>query len=162
MDPLTPPEPAHFPVPAENALAPVAATTAPMPVPGIPAGRGCSACGAPAKVHWQRRPTCDELDEILRAETNRRVQALKLADVQKPAPVFPPLPNAVDTTRIVHACGAHAISLEAAALIHASCCTAPNEADLPGCDCTPEPRPVAPAEEEQGWELPAHWVTGGQ
>ncbi|MFI5880806.1 hypothetical protein [Streptomyces sp. NPDC051554] len=158
MDPLTSPEPEYLPIRTETATA----STGPLALPGLPAGPVCAECMGPAVVHWQRRPTCDELDDILRTEGNRRVQALKLADVQKPAPTFPPLPTAADTTRIVHACATHAITIEAAALIHASFCTAPNEADLPGCDCTPEPWPAAPVEEEQVWALPDHWVSGGQ
>lgn len=160
MDTLTSPEPEYLPVRTEPTAAAVAM---PTPVPALPLGPLCSACQAPAVVHWQRRPTDDEMDELLLAEHERREDVRLHADRQLPPPVFPPMPTAAETTRVVHACGVHAITIEAAALIHASACTAPNEADLPSCDCTPEPWPAAPAvEEEQIWELPGHWVTGGQ
>jgi hypothetical protein len=112
-------------------------------------------------VHWLRRPTDDELAEVVKAEQDRRNQILLLADPQLPAPVFGPLPSAEGMTRTVYACGPHAITMDAAALIHASSCTAPNDADLPGCDCTPEALPPAPAEEAPVRALPEHWVTGG-
>jgi hypothetical protein len=51
--------------------------------------------------------------------------------------------------------------MDAAALVHASSCTAPNEADLPGCDCTPEPLPEPePVDEPAPTLLPEHWTTG--
>jgi hypothetical protein len=112
-------------------------------------------------VNWLRRPTDDELAEVVKAEQDRRDQIRLLADPQLPEPEFGPLPTADGMTRAVYACGPHAIAMDAAALIHASSCTAPNEADLPGCDCTPEPPPVAPTEETPGPVLPDHWVTGG-
>ncbi|MFE2486053.1 hypothetical protein ACFXGR_22685 [Streptomyces mirabilis] len=133
---------------------------APTPVEPRPTGPLCTACGEPALVHWLRRLTDDELDEHIRIEQERREQALLLADPQLPPPVFPPLPTGEDFTRTVYSCGPHAISMDAAALVHASTCTAPNEADLPGCDCTPEPAPAAPVEEAAA-PLPDHWVTGG-
>ncbi|MFI8535342.1 hypothetical protein ACIGMX_34495 [Streptomyces aquilus] len=114
-------------------------------------------------MSWQRRPTDDELAEIVAAETARREQAVLEADPQLSPPVFGPLPTAADTTRIVLACAAHAITLDGASRVHASSCTAPNDADLPGCDCTPEPLPEPEPEVEQIEEsrLPAHWVNGG-
>jgi hypothetical protein len=115
----------------------------------------------PAIVHWLRRLTDDELDEVRRIESERRAEVLRLADPQLPAPAFPSLPSGEDFTRTVYACGPHAITMDAAALVHASSCTAPNDADLPGCDCTPEPAPDAPPEEEPVQALPDHWVTGG-
>jgi len=124
-------------------------------------GPACARCAEPAIVHWLRRLTDDELDEVRRIENERRAEVLRLADPQLPAPVFPPLPSGEDFTRTVYACGPHAITMDAAALVHASSCTAPNEADLPGCDCTPEPAPNAPLEEEPVQALPDHWVTGG-
>lgn len=126
-----------------------------------PSGPTCVACSEPAIVHWLRRLTDDELDEVLHVEADRRSEVLRLADPQLPAPVFPPLPTGADFTRTVYACGPHAITMDAAALIHASSCTAPNDADLPGCDCTPEAVPDAPTEEEPAQALPDHWVTGG-
>lgn len=133
----------------------------PAPVEPRPAGPLCVACGEPAIVHWLRRLTDDELDEVRRVESERRAEVLRLADPQLPPPVFPPLTSGEDFTRTVYSCGPHAITLDAAALVHASTCTAPNDADLPGCDCTPEPAPVAPAEETPVPVLPDHWVTGG-
>ena len=124
-------------------------------------GPACAACGEPAIVHWLRRLTDDELDEVRRIENERRAEVLRLADPQLPAPVFGPLPSGEDFTRAVYACGPHAITMDAAALVHASSCTAPNDADLPSCDCTPEPAPDAPTEEEPVRALPDHWVTGG-
>jgi len=153
------PSPAPGPV-AEQVPQPAT----PVPAPPTPAAPVCAACGSEAVVHWQRRLTGDELAEHIRVEKERRAERLLLADPQQPAPVFPPLPAADDTTRIVHACGPHAISLEAASRIHASSCTAPNEADLPGCDCTPEPHPAPapePVDEPAASRLPAHWLPGG-
>lgn len=137
----------------------------PQPAPAIPSGPLCAACGDTAVVHWQRRPTDDELAEIVRVEKDRREQLLLLADPQLPAPQFPPLPAAETTTRIVHACADHAITLDAASRVHASSCTAPNEADLPDCDCTPEPVPepeFEAAADPASSRLPAHWLPGGQ
>lgn len=136
----------------------------PAPVPSIPIGPTCVACGGEAVVHWQRRPTDDELDALIETEQSRRAEALLLADEQQPAPVFPPLPTAADTTRTVYACANHAITLDGAARVHLGSCTAPNEADLPGCDCTPEspPAPEPRASASTKSRLPAHWVAGGQ
>jgi len=80
--------------------------------------------------------------------------------------VFPPLPAADDTTITVYSCGSHAIAMDAAAFVHASSCTAPNDDHLPECDCTPEPHPEpapAPAKEavRAASRLPAHWQTRG-
>lgn len=135
---------------------------APAPAPVVPAvlsGPVCAACGAEAVVNWRRRLTDDELAEHIRLEQERRDQVLLLADPQLPAPVFPPLPDGSDDTRTVYACGPHAIHMDAAALIHASSCTAPNETDLPGCDCTPELHPDDAPEPPN--TLPDHWQTGG-
>ncbi|MFJ4787572.1 hypothetical protein [Streptomyces sp. NPDC088794] len=161
MDTLTSPNPDPIhPATATAALPPAVAESADPPV--LPAGPACVACGEPAAVHWQRRPTDEELAEVRQTEEKRRVQALKLADMQQPAPVFPPLPTAGDVLRAVYACAAHAISLDGATLFHLSSCTAPNEADLPGCDCTPESLREAPLEEEVPRVLlPAHWLSAG-
>jgi len=143
----------------------------PAPAPAAPAlampsGPVCAACGDEAVVHWRRRPTDAELAELVAAEKSRRAEILQLADPQLPPPVFPPLPTADGMTRTVYACGPHAITRDAAALVHRSSCTAPNEAHLPGCDCTPEPHPQAAPARAEGQEpapsrLPAHWQTGG-
>lgn len=139
---------------------------APTPVdPPLPTGPSCAACGNEAVVHWRRRPTNDELAELVTAEQDRREQALLLADPQLPAPQFGPLPDTDDTTRTVYACAPHAISLDAASLIHAAGCTAPNPKHLPGCDCTPEALPdippQTPDEDEALSRLPASWTNGG-
>jgi len=133
----------------------------PAPAPPIPSGPVCGTCGDTAVVNWRRRLTGDELAAHVRVEQERREQALLLADPQLPYPVFPPLPDGADDTRTVYACADHAITLDGAALIHASDCTAPNDAGMHGCDCTPEPQP--PAEEPTpGLALPDHWLTGGE
>lgn len=130
-------------------------------VPPMPSGPFCATCPEPAVVNWQRRPTDDELAEVIAVEQSRREQQILLADPQLPAPEFGPLPTADGMTRTVYACGPHAITMDAAALIHASTCTAPNEDHLPGCDCTPEPHPADPPEEAPASTLPDHWVTDG-
>ncbi|MGW1744585.1 hypothetical protein ACWCRD_02995 [Streptomyces sp. NPDC002092] len=135
---------------------------APAPEPTTPtlsAGPVCAACGGQAVVNWRRRPTADELAAHVAAEQERRQERILLADPQQAAPVFPPLPTADDTTVTMYACGAHAIGMDAAALIHAGSCSAPNETDLPGCDCEPEPHPEDAPEPPS--MLPDHWQTGG-
>ena len=133
----------------------------PPAAPAAPSGPFCAACLNPAVVNWRRRPTDDELAEVVANEQARRDALFDLRDRQLPDPEFGPLPTADGMTRSVYACGPHAITMDAAALIHASTCTAPNEDDLPGCDCTPEPHPADPPEEAPASTLPDHWVTGG-
>jgi hypothetical protein len=112
-------------------------------------------------VNWQRRATADEAAQVVAVEEERRAQLLLLADPQQPAPDFGPLPTADTMTCPVYACAAHAINLDAAALIHASTCTAPNPADLPGCNCTPQPQEPAPiADLTPAALLPGHWIAG--
>lgn len=125
-----------------------------------PTGPSCAACGEPAIVQWRRRLTDTELAAHIALEQERRDQRRLLADPQLPPPDFGPLPQADDCTTSAFACGPHAIGMDAAAHIHASSCTAPNEADLPGCDCTPETLPE-PADEPAPSLLPEHWATGG-
>jgi hypothetical protein len=60
-------------------------------------------------------------------------------------------------SHLVHACGLHAIGVEAAALIHEATCSGPDSPALPECDCTPEQPPAAPARPEQ--HLPDHWAS---
>lgn len=134
-------------------------TPTPQPM-SLPSGPQCEACHGQAVVHWLRRPTDTELAAVAKVEQDRREQVILLADPQLPAPVFPPLPTSDRTTITVYACAEHAISIEAAARIHQSSCTAPNDADLPGCDCTPE-RPAPEPADEPARPLPAHWVTEG-
>lgn len=126
----------------------------------LPAGPSCGACGDTAVVNWRRRLTDDELADHVRLEQERRDLAVLLADPQLPPPLFPPLPDGSDDTRTIYACGPHAIHMDAAGLIHAKDCTAPNEGHLPDCDCTPEPAPQPVEEPEPAPNLPAHWQTG--
>lgn len=121
-----------------------------------PAGPACTLCGGPAVVHWQRRLTADEVGDEQAKEQARREQVLALADPDKPLPEFGPLPDCADYTRAVHGCLRHAITLDAASLVHQGACTAPAEADLPGCDCTPEAAPGADPE-PPAQELPPGW-----
>jgi hypothetical protein len=130
--------------------------TTPEPTPAAPAGPVCTLCGKKAVVSWQRRLTPAEIAEAQALEQARRDQALLLADPQLPPPDFGPLPGCADWTRIVHGCATHGIEPDAAALIHQGDCTAPQVADLPGCDCTPEPTPQ-PALEPEPAPLPAGW-----
>jgi hypothetical protein len=109
-------------------------------------------------VNWRRRLTNDELAEHIAAEQDRREQSLLLADPQLPSPVFPPLPTGEDDTRTVYACPDHAITIDGAALIHTSTCTAPNDTGMNGCNCTPEPAPE-PNDEPTPSRLPTHWTT---
>jgi hypothetical protein len=133
--------------------------TTPTPAPTGPV---CAGCGDKAVVNWQRRLTDAELTAHVALEQEKRDQRMLLADPQKTPPDFGPLPTAADCTRPVYACGPHAIAMDAAALVHAKGCTAPAEADLPGCDCTPEPAPTRQAAAEpEAARLPEHWITGG-
>ncbi|MEV7034624.1 hypothetical protein AB0N99_30885 [Streptomyces sp. NPDC093272] len=131
----------------------------PAPAEPPPSGPACGACGGTAVVNWRRRLTADELADHVAQEQARRDEALLLADPANP-PAFPPLPDGSDDTRTVYSCGAHAIGMEAAGLIHQSACTAPNEKHLPDCNCTPEARPQG--QPEPAIELPAHWQGGGE
>ncbi|MBX7464956.1 hypothetical protein K1Y80_02520 [Streptomyces sp. MAG02] len=123
-------------------------------------GLSCRVCDDTPVVHWRRRLTDDEFDAFVAVEQARRDLETILADPQKPAPSYGPLPTEDDNTRVVHACGQHAIGIEAAALVHAKTCTAPNPAHLPGCDCTPEPAP-APEPVPAALQLPASWGGSG-
>jgi hypothetical protein len=107
-------------------------------------------------VNWQRRLTPDEITGQQAIEQARRDQVLLLADPQQPAPVFPPLPDCADYTRIVHGCADHAIARDAAALTHRAACTAPAVANLPDCDCTPEAAPESDPQPE-AVTPPAGW-----
>jgi hypothetical protein len=121
----------------------------------------CAACGDDAVVNWQRRPTAEEVAHVIAVEVDRRTQLLLLADPQLPRPDFGPLPTGDGMTRSVFACGRHAITLEGAALVHESTCTAPNTDNLPGCDCTPETTVPEPFDGGSSVQLPAHWITPG-
>jgi hypothetical protein len=130
----------------------------PVPVSSVPA---CALCGGDAVVNWLRRPTEAEVAAVVAAEESRREQVLLLADKDLPAPVFGPLPTGEGMTRSVYACAMHALDLEAAALIHANTCTAPNPAYLPGCDCTPEaPTPEPGLDTAPAVQLPDTWISG--
>jgi hypothetical protein len=127
--------------------------------PALPAGPPCAACGEPASVNWQRRPTADEVSDLIATEVERRQQALLHADPQLPVPEFGPLPTGDGMTRTVYACHLHAIGLDSAACIHESTCTAPDPALLPGCGCTPETPVQTPFARVSRLQLPAHWTT---
>lgn len=142
---------------APNAVQPAAA----------PAPPGCTACGNPSYVHWQRRLNPDEITEQQAAEQARRDAELaewqqivdSLAGTDTPTPPRPeygPLPDCADYTRTIYACLSHAIAQDAAAHIHQGTCTAPDPAVLPACNCTPEPLPTPdPAPEPR--PLPPGW-----
>jgi hypothetical protein len=57
----------------------------------------------------------------------------------------------------VYGCAAHGIALELAPFVHQSTCTAPNVANLPSCDCTPEPLTQTPPVQPDAPALPAGW-----
>ncbi|MGW2861942.1 hypothetical protein [Streptomyces sp. NPDC001205] len=121
------------------------------PVPDLqPTGPTCTLCGGPACVHWQRRLTDDEFADYLALEQSRRDQLTELSDSQLPTPNYGPMPLPADCTRAVYGCVNHAVSLDAASLIHEKTCTAPP------CNCTPEPVPK-PEPEPQPQQLPPGW-----
>lgn len=119
----------------------------------------CHATGCTDKplVHWQRRLTDAEVAAEHAREQGKRDARMLLRDTQKPAPDFGPLPDPASYSYLVHACGQHAIGMEAAALIHAGDCAGPDSPALPDCGCTPE-APSAPAPRVEQ-ELPAHWIS---
>ncbi|KAB7850136.1 hypothetical protein [Streptomyces mobaraensis] len=96
-------------------------------------------------MSWQRRLTDAEFAAHSAWEQDRRDRAALLADPQQP-PAFGPMPQPEECTTQVFACADHALSLDAAARIHRATCTAPAAADLPDCDCVPEPAPSAEPE----------------
>lgn len=121
------------------------------PAPDVQAtGPACTRCGGPACVHWQRRLTDDEFADYLALEQHRRDQLTALADPQLPAPDYGPMPTPDGCTRVVYGCVQHAISLDAASLIHTKDCTAPP------CNCSPEPAP-APEPEPEPAQMPPGW-----
>lgn len=130
-----------------------------MATPLPSGGPTCRACGNPAVVNWRRRPTDTEVAEVIADEEARREWLFDHRDTQLPDPEFGPLPTGEGMTRTIYGCAQHAITLDAAALIHRSTCTAPDPDQLPGCNCTPEvPVPEAPPVVTD--PLPDHWVTG--
>ncbi|SFF11681.1 hypothetical protein SAMN05216251_108229 [Actinacidiphila alni] len=96
---------------------------------------GAGDCTGTVVVHWQRRLLPDEIAAQEAIEQDRRSTILTEADPQLPAPEFPPM-DFSDSTVIVHACAQHALSIDAAAVVHQATCAAP-----PACDCKPEPAP---------------------
>lgn len=132
------------------------------PVPGaIPPSPGpaCHGTGCTAQplVQWRRRLTPTELAVEQAIEQGKRDARFTLRDTQLPPPDFGPMPTGTDFTRAVHACGQHAIDMDAAALVHQASCDGPNSTVLPQCGCTPEPAPEPEPVVEQ--PLPTHWVT---
>jgi hypothetical protein len=140
---------------AQPAPEPAPLTLPPSPRPD------CSAatCGEAPVAQWLRRLTDDELTVELAIEQGRRDNAYLLRDVQMPPPVFGPMPTSGDYARTVYACSGHAISLDAAALVHQAHCPGPDHGQLPDCGCTPEqPHAANPAPAAE-WRGPAHWRT---
>lgn len=121
----------------------------------------CQACPSEAVVHWVRRPTAVELASAIASETSRRDDITLLSDPDNP-PTFSDMPSAPDTVMAVYACVAHSLTLELAAHIHASGCTAPNVATLPNCDCSPEPLPSNDESESDGSSPDRVMPTGWQ
>lgn len=109
-------------------------------------------CTDPALVHWQRRLTPDEIATAQGLELQRR------ADAPVPFPDGIPLPDPAQYSHLVHACGPHAIGMEAATHVHQAHCAGPDSPALPACDCTPEPHPPPPAPPPAP-ALPDHWST---
>ncbi|MEU8839917.1 hypothetical protein AB0D97_12420 [Streptomyces roseus] len=72
-------------------------------------------CGEPASVQWKRRPTLAEADQLSHG-----------AD---PGDSYIP----------VYACADHALTPDAAVLMHQAVCSGPGK--TAACDCTPEPLP---------------------
>lgn len=137
---------------------PAAEPALPAPIPPSP-GPACHGTGCTAQplVQWRRRLTPTELAVEQAIEQGKRDAQLLLRDTEKPPPVFGPMPASDDFTRAVHACGQHAIGMDAAALVHQAACPGPDSTALPECGCTPEPAPGPEPVVEQ--PLPAHWVS---
>jgi hypothetical protein len=66
--------------------------------------------------------------------------------------------NASGGTDAVLACGTHAITLDAAAHVHAVTCAAPDPAKVPACNCTPEPIPATQPSMPATQTLPTGWT----
>jgi hypothetical protein len=115
-------------------------------------------CQADPVAQWSRRLTPAELETAIAAELARRTDALALADLDGPEPDLGPPPTGDDWTAAVHACGPHAIHIEAATLVHQAACT-PDPGRLPACGCTPEtaPPPVQLPQQDTV-TLPTGWV----
>lgn len=88
-------------------------------------------CKEAAVVHWTRRLTLQE------------------------AALVPARHRTGDLRRVIEACARHAIGIDLAARVHAATCSGPESADLPRCDCDPEPLP-GPFTVARP-ELPDHW-----
>jgi hypothetical protein len=124
----------------------------------MPQCTAASACPDTAVVQWLRRPTPDELAQLVAAETDRRERWTADAD---PAalPQFGPLPAVDNTVQAVYACPAHAIPMEAAARVHDAHCPASYPAGGTYCPCEPppaaEPEPPAPEPTvlDSGWTV---------
>lgn len=130
-----------------------------MATPLPSGGPTCYDCGNAAVVNWRRRPTDAEVAAIIAAEEARRAALFELRNKALPDPEFGPLPTGEGMTRTIYGCAQHAITLDAAARIHQSTCTAPDPDLLPGCNCTPEtPEPETPPVVDDG--LPDHWLPG--
>lgn len=115
-------------------------------------------CTGDVAVQWSRRLTDGEFEAFLTAEREQREMAALLADPQKPAPEFVPLPTADDTVTAVFACPAHAIHIDDAARVHTADCQAPDPTALPACGCTPEPDPEPAPPAQATVTLPTGWI----
>ncbi|MEW2518141.1 hypothetical protein [Actinacidiphila alni] len=107
-------------------------------------------CTGTVVVHWQRHLLPDEVAAQEAIEQDRRATILIEADPQLPAPEFPPM-DFSSATALVHSCAQHALSIDAASVVHQATCTAP-----PVCDCTPDPVPqpdplIDPPAMPAGW-----------
>lgn len=80
-------------------------------------------CGGEVALQWSRRPTAEE--------------------VAATVPPGVPIPDPADSTWAVHACLAHGLTGDLAALVHQAGCRAVVEL-LPGCGCVPEKPPYMP------------------
>lgn len=125
-----------------------------------PARLACGATGCPSTgvVQWRRRLTDAEFAEVVADEESRREQVLLLADPELPAPTFGPLPVLSDCVRAVYACGPHAITLAAGALVHQATCSAPDPTHTPACSCTPEAPSETGAPTDPTITLPTGWI----
>lgn len=133
-----------------------------MPDPSTPTCNLLQGCTALPAAQWSRRLTDVEFATVTTAELARRDAILLLADPSLPPPQFGPMPTPEDCVHAVWACSAHAITVNAAAHVHAKDCVAPDLTTLPTCNCTPEPIPIvqpgiipATVTLETGWTVPA-------
>lgn len=113
-------------------------------------------CSQSLVAQWQRRPAQAEVDDQAAADLAARNAARTAVGLEPLAATdFAPADPAA-STRAVHSCADHAITMTLAQHVHQETCTAPTAA-LPSCGCTPEPLP-APASAPPTVTLPTGWV----